>query len=418
MRTLFILALLALLAGVGVVALIETDPGYILVAYGRYTLETSLWVGLVLLFLLALLVYGLLNLVHRIMIGQRSLRGWFGDRHARVAGRLTTRGLINYVEGNWSKSLRQLVNGARNNDAPLINYLLAARASSRLGDADRAGEHLAAAVAAESEAGVAVALTRAELQLDREQYQQALATLEEVRGSAGRYPRTLELLSRAYRGLGDWEQLAGLLADLRKYDICSQDELARLEHEVCGRLLQVEGAQDSEKLQRRWQAMPAHLRRQPDLLQQYAQLLVRLAPEAVAEKMLQRALKQEWNSDLARIYGLLEGENNHKRLVQAESWLAEHPDDAELLLALGRMCCRDSLWGKAREYFEQSYKLERTPEVCAELGRLLAALGEPRPSGAYFREGLLLAASELPALPSPADRERAETSPRPLRAGT
>ena len=46
MRTLLIIALLALLLGVGLVALIQSDPGYILIAMGRYTVESSLWVGL------------------------------------------------------------------------------------------------------------------------------------------------------------------------------------------------------------------------------------------------------------------------------------------------------------------------------------------------------------------------------------
>ena len=39
MRRIFAIVLVALLLGVGVVALIETDPGYVLVAYGNYTLE-------------------------------------------------------------------------------------------------------------------------------------------------------------------------------------------------------------------------------------------------------------------------------------------------------------------------------------------------------------------------------------------
>ena len=42
MRKLFVLILIALLLGVGIVAVIETDPGYVLLSYGNYTLETSL----------------------------------------------------------------------------------------------------------------------------------------------------------------------------------------------------------------------------------------------------------------------------------------------------------------------------------------------------------------------------------------
>jgi HemY protein len=57
MRKLFAVVLFALLLGVGVVAVIETDPGYVLVSYGNYSLETSLWVGLLLILLLVLTVY-------------------------------------------------------------------------------------------------------------------------------------------------------------------------------------------------------------------------------------------------------------------------------------------------------------------------------------------------------------------------
>ena len=49
MRRLFLMLLLTLLAAVGLVALIERDPGYILVSWGLTTIETSLWVGRLLL---------------------------------------------------------------------------------------------------------------------------------------------------------------------------------------------------------------------------------------------------------------------------------------------------------------------------------------------------------------------------------
>ena len=72
-----------------------------------------------------------------------------------------------------------------------------------------------------------------------------------------------------------------------------------------------------------------------------------------------------------------------------------------MLLSLGRLSARDKLWGKAREYFESSYRLDRSAEVCAELGRLLTAMDEPKIAAAYFREGLLAREQELPALPLP-----------------
>ena len=135
MRKLFAIALVALLLGVTIVAVIETDPGYVLVAYGNYTLEASLWVGSLLLLLLVALVFLSLRLIYQIFSGQRSLASWMGARKSRKALRLSTRGLISFIEGNWLTARRQLVQGVRHNEAPLLTYLLAARSSAESHDA-------------------------------------------------------------------------------------------------------------------------------------------------------------------------------------------------------------------------------------------------------------------------------------------
>ena len=127
MRKLFVIVLVALLLGVGAVGLIETDPGYVLVSYGNYTLETSLWVGLLVLVLLILSISMLLRLVYRIIGGQRFLSSWLGSRKVRTAQRLSTQGVISFTEGNWVTARRQLLRGAQNNESPLTNYLLAAQ---------------------------------------------------------------------------------------------------------------------------------------------------------------------------------------------------------------------------------------------------------------------------------------------------
>ena len=52
MRKLFFLVLLALIAGVALIIQLTRDPGYILVAYGNYTFETSLFALLVVIIIL------------------------------------------------------------------------------------------------------------------------------------------------------------------------------------------------------------------------------------------------------------------------------------------------------------------------------------------------------------------------------
>ncbi|NWE73541.1 heme biosynthesis protein HemY, partial [Pseudomonas gingeri] len=111
--------------------------------------------------------------------------------------------------------------------------------------------------------------------------------------------------------------------------------------------------------------------------------------------------KRQYDSHLARLYGLLRGRDPARQLQTAEGWLKDHPADASLLLTLGRLCLQNSLWGKARDYLEGSLRVQRNPEACAELARLLAQLGDTERSNQLFQEGLGLLDERLLALPLP-----------------
>ena len=118
--------------------------------------------------------------------------------------------------------------------------------------------------------------------------------------------------------------------------------------------------------------------------------------------MLRTQLQKNWDADLVRLYGTVKGEDAHKQLIVAERWLQERPNDADLLLTLGRLSLMNELWGKAREYFTASIRITPDAESYGELGRLLAHLGESQQSYDSFHQGLMLSINGLPALPQPA----------------
>lgn len=72
MKKFFILSLLALFAGVLLAIQLARDPGYILIAYGNYTFETSLFALLV----VVLLFLVLLKLLSAVLFLLNPLR-WF-----------------------------------------------------------------------------------------------------------------------------------------------------------------------------------------------------------------------------------------------------------------------------------------------------------------------------------------------------
>src|SRR5690606_9032267 len=95
------------------------------------------------------------------------------------------------------------------------------------------------------------------------------------------------------------------------------------------------------------------------------------------------------------------GPHPDRQLALAESWLRDHPDDAGLLLCLGRLALMNRLWGKAREYFQAALARVPDAQTYAELARLLAHLGEHEASSRYYERGLALCAPRLPDLPLP-----------------
>ena len=400
MRKLFIISLVALLLGVGVVALIEADPGYVLLSFGNYTLEASLWVGLLLFALLLLAVYLLVRLTYRIIGGQRSLFSWLGTRKVDKALRLSTRGLISFTEGNWVEARRQLLSGVQNNEAPLVNYLLAAQSSAKLHDTDKVPEYLHAAGEAEPTAAVAIEMMQAEMKLQASEYKQALALLAQAKSNVPRHPYVLSLLSQAYQGLNDWDMLLELLPQLRKHKQLSSEALQRLEKQVHYNRLQRCNA-DLDRLHAIWKKVPKLLQSDVGIAEIYVRNLIKCEDYDSAERVILRALKQAWQPALVREYGYLKGQNASRQLSQAEKWLKAHPDDPQLLLCLGRLSARNQVWSKSRLYFESSYRVEHSAEICAELGRLLTSLGESEAANAYFREGLLLSEDELPDLALP-----------------
>jgi HemY protein len=107
-----------------------------------------------------------------------------------------------------------------------------------------------------------------------------------------------------------------------------------------------------------------------------------------AEKIIRKTLKRQWSEELSRLYGTIEATDRSDMLRQAEKWLRERPEDAVLLLTVGRLCVRNELWGKARSYFESSIGIRPSPETWHELGQLLIRMGEGQAASDAFQKGL------------------------------
>lgn len=404
MKRFFVACIIVLVASVALVAAIEYDSGYMLLSYGQYTLESSIWVGMLAFIVLFVVVYSFFSLVRRVISRSTAFGQWFTGHGYRRSQQQTTKGLIAFIEGNWLSARRILAKAAEKSDTPLLNYIMAARASHVLNDDEQVRHFLKRAEQSTSGAGIAVGLTQAELQLRNGHYDQSLATLNRVRLNAGKHPYVLKLLKLAYVGLKDWPEVLLLLPLLRKHKVFSPKELDELELMASKEsIIAAAKLKDSpkEELLQQWQSLSKGMVKNSELVACYAAQLIALGDMQQAEKLIRNQLRKDWHKELVALYGKVNGEDVNKQLGFAEGWLKEHANDAGLFLCLGRLSLRNSLWGKARDYFESSLKLEKSAEVCAELGRLLAHLGDHKKSNEHFQYGLMLATEGLPELPQP-----------------
>lgn len=389
-----ILVIVALLLSAIAAHFLLGDPGYVAIEFRGYLIEMSVPVLIGLFILLVILIW----LVRRIVQAPRRLGEAAGRYRSGRAGLKLTRGMIEVAEGNFAKGERLLARAAGTSDAPLFNYLQAARAAHLQGKDERRDEWLKLAYEHTPEAANAVLLTQAELQLDREQYEQALATLRRIEENSKDHSHALALLGRLYYRLRDWQHLAQILPRLRKQGRVKQETLDEWAIRVHNE--NFEQAADSDAVIAEWQSVARHLREVDEVIEPYYMALMRVGMHEKAEKDIASALKAKWRATLVRLFGLVEGPDPSKQLKRAERWLATHGDDADLLLTAARLCLRTELWGKARSYLETVIHLRPTPEAYQEYGRLLNQLGETHAAADAFREGLgMVAESPLPAIP-------------------
>ena len=408
MRRFYVIVFLLIAAAACIGLAIAEDSGYVLIAYKSFRYESSLWATLALVLVLWLLVWGIKLLVELLTTSTGLVNPWSRRNRSRRVQIAIEQGQMDLAEGRWASAQKHLARAAEAERQPLLYYLGAARAANELGRYEESDRLLERALERQPQAELAIALSHAQLQVDRADTEGALVTLQAMHERHPHNVQVLRQLQRLHQQRGDWAALIRLLPELRKDKVLPANELAELERRAWGQNLSLavqresEGEAGLQSLQRAWQQLTSAQRQEPALVLAYAEQLRQLGAQAEAEEVLRGALKRNYDSHLVRLYGLLRGSDPVKQLQTAEGWLKAHPGDASLLLTLGRLCLQNSLWGKARDYFETSLKIERNPETCAELARLLAQLGDTGRSNQLFQEGLNMLDERLLALPLPA----------------
>jgi len=371
-------------------------PGYVLMGFGHWALETTLAVfavALIFSFFVFHYCLGVFTWVAKLP-GRLRRRGkqvkFNRSQEALIAG------LVDAAEGNFEKAEGVLIKHASHSGAPLLHYLTAARAAQSRGAFDKRDEYLKKAAAHAPGADIAIGLTQAELHLSGKEFDQALGTLANLHAIQPTHAGVLKLLHQVYQHVGDWEGIRRILPTLHTHKVLMETEIKLLETEAFSKLLkQAAEFGDVSEIATLWADIPPPIKKMPGISAIYFAAMINAGAGAQVEEELAATLAGHWDATLLVLYGSIRSGNGLNQLQMAERWLDLYPKDAVLLMVLGKLSMQNGYGEKAQAYLSKSLGLEPTVQAYQLLGDCLFDQGDLDGAAQYYKKGLQLASAEI-----------------------
>ena len=368
------------------------NDGYVLLVFPPYRAEVSLNLFVLALVAIVLALYMAMRALAVTVGLPKRVREYRERRQRERAGLVFQDAVRLLFEGRFGQAMKKAGEAYAAGTAPGLSALIAARAAQRLREPEKLQDWMTRAMSDDPRNEAATLMLEAEMMNESRRFDEALAALDRLQDKKGRHIAALRLELRARQGSGDWDGVLKLARQLEKRDALPPEvareikTLAHLENIARRRA-------DAGQLQDYLRAVPAaeYGRR---LVLAGARALIELDASDAAQKLIEGALdgysEAGWQPELVALYGGLTGPGLTARIARAENWLRQYPDEAALLLALGRMCMNQRLWGKAQSYLEASLALEETRDAHLALADLCDQLERSDEANRHFRASVRL----------------------------
>lgn len=390
-----LLAFLVLAAAAVTVALIvRINAGYALFVAPPYRVELSLNTFVLLVVAAFFALYALVRIVARLSRLPRDVRD---HRRKRQLGRARAKeeaAVVALIEGRHGKARQFAEESLSIPGSSPLGSLIAARAALETRDFDAVEAALARPEAQLPSLAVSRLMLEAETAFERGRPVDALTRLAELRKEAGLHTAALRLELRALtaaRRHGEIPPLIDQLVKRKVYDAPQGEVLRASAHAEA-----LAGfSHDASGLRDYWNRLSDAEKLQSNVARAAATSFIALGGDREAAEIIARSLERRWDSDLVVLYSDCSTADPTRQLETAERWLAAHNNDATLLYALGRLCERAQLWGKAQTYLEASLALDNGWRANLALGEMQAKLGRNDQANAHLAAALKLALAEL-----------------------
>ncbi len=379
-----------LLFGAAVALTITThNPAYVLLVYPPYKIEISLVLFFILLLFMFMLSYGLIRLISAAVQLPAYVRQFRTERVQVKARELLNVAMNAFFEGRYASAEKASAQAMKLGDTSALHPIIAARSAHELRGFKRRDTYLSAAEGKSTGESTMRLMASTKFMLDQHDPLAALNMLRELRKSGIKdHTGALLLELKAQQQAGNWNEVLRVLQKLESRSAIDVPVAAQVRQQVY--LENIQQQRDATGLTAYLKNIPADFKRRKKIAATAARALIALHSYSAAQQILSDSLNAQWDSELVALYGDCASGDLVGQIEQAEKWLNQHKNDAGLLLALGKLCLQQKLWGKAQNYLDASVSVSSSNAAYTALGQLAERLGNTTQAFNYYQQAMAL----------------------------
>ncbi|HEX5364896.1 MAG TPA: heme biosynthesis HemY N-terminal domain-containing protein [Gallionella sp.] len=386
----YLLWILLLFAAAVALTTASHNPAYVLLVYPPYRIELSMMLFAVLLLLAFIFSYGLVRLLLAAVQLPAYVKKFRLERAQARARELLDETLTAFFEGRYAAAEKAAARAMELGDTSSLHPIIAARSAHELREYEKRDAYLTAVEGKSAGDSTMRLLATTKFMLDQHDPRAALNTLQQLRASGVKsHVGALSLELKAQQQIGNWDGVLQTLDQLEKRNAIDVTVAAQLRQQAW--LEKIRQQEDLAGLTACLKELPGELKRRSKVAATAARELIRHGDCPLAQQLLADSLNAQWDSELVALYGDCHSDGAAAddvipKIEQAEKWLNQHKRDAGLLLALGKLCLHQGLWGKARNYLDASVSIAPTGAAYTALAQLAARLGEAAEASKYYQQ--------------------------------
>lgn len=340
----FLVLLILLIAGVVGAPYLMGNKGYVMISAGEYVIDATVSSAVIMITGFYFVLLAVEAIINKFFYGL----GWFNRRSKARAKQQTERGILALASGDFKKAETLTLKAAGKSQAPVLNYLAAAQSAQGLGKSENRDEYLRLAHKSAVSDTLAVEITQAKLQIQQQQFEQALSTLTVLHDKHPKHKVVLTLLKDVCLERKEWGQLLALIPQLQKQKLLTAAEADKLRTSThFQHLAQVAKQEGSVGLLNAWDKLPKPLKHDGRYLAEASAQLINRNDHKSAYLLIMDALSKEFYPELVEIVAKLELSDYHALIERLKRLQKSRAGSGLLAVTIGQLLVKEARWEEA-----------------------------------------------------------------------